>query len=224
MVSKKQWFSWYKENPQNIFEKHFSEYQNEQEYSVVYRAYKKCERALTVAIEWGEEWANKYIYDPSARMIERIKKITQKISRKIRTIIHKQVIKTNPNIDWNGFAPIDARQFYLIELQNHEKKPIWYKIGTTDRYTTERFDEHLTKQSSSYSEQNITYIKVLGLFDCGNLDPVEVESKVRTYLKKVQGEENYIKNDRFMNPFNIEDLNKKIPLVINKLQAAEIEL
>ena len=97
------------------------------------------------------------------------------------------------------------------------------KIGTTTRNTTARFNEHIgSKQPSSYSDAGIDSIRVIGIWDCGNIDPVEVESKARSFLKKTYGEEHYIKNDRFDCEIDYEELKEKIPQVIKKLQEAEM--
>ena len=190
----------------------------------MYQAYRKCEKALLVAIEWGQKWVENYIYDPLKHVVQRIVKIIKRAVNKVRQVVRGRIFTGVNNIDWNGFAPIEGNQFYLIDLLDDNGDLIWPKIGTTTRYTCERFKEHITpsKQSTSYSEHGISKIKVRGLWDCGDIDPVEVESKVRSYLKRKYGEENYIKNDRFAIPIDYEDLINKIPTLIKNLQLAEI--
>lgn len=225
MTSKKQWNSWYNgTTPKQLFEENWDVYSsNDSEYNIMYRAFKKCEKAIVTASEWGEKWVEKYIYDPTKHVVQRIIKATKKIINKVRTVVNKQIFSSDSNIIWNGFAPKEGNQFYLIELLRQMNEVIWPKIGTTTRNTALRFKEHIgSKQPSSYSDAGIDSIRVIGIWDCGDIDPVEVESKARSFLKKKYGEEHYIKNDRFDCEIDYEELKEKIPQVIKKLQEAEM--
>ena len=225
MPSEKQWKNWHGDKtPKQVFEENWDTYSsNDSAYNTMYRAFKKCESALITAKEWGQEWVEKYIYNPANQVVQRIVKITKKIVNKVRTVVHKQIFSANPNILWNGQTPQEGNQFYLIELMRQMRDVVWAKIGTTTRNTTVRFNEHIgSKQPSSYTCAGIDSIRVIGVWDCGDIDPVEVESKVRSFLKKTYGEEHYIKNDRFDCEIDYEELKKKIPQVIKKLQEAEM--
>ena len=224
MTSKKQWQGWYgtKSTPEVLFNENWNEYQSNENYNKMYQAFKKCERAIKVAKEWGEDWIDEYIYDPTLTVVNRIQKIIKKVINKVRQVVRGEIFSSNSNIDWNGISPREGKQFYLIDLLDSFKEHVWSKIGTTERYTTARFNEHLTKSPNSYINNDIKYIKVLGIYDCGEIDPIEVESKVRTYLKKKYGLDNYIKNDRFIEPFDMNDLRAKIPMLIKKLQEIEM--
>lgn len=225
MASQKQWKSWYGEQtPEEIFNENWEAYSsNKSDYNTMYQAYKKCERALLTAKEWGEEWIEKYIYSPIKQVVQRIIKVVKKVTNKVRVVVNGTIFNTNSNILWNGFTPQEGNQFYLVELMHDLKKVIWPKIGTTIRYTAERFSEHVgSKQPVSYTEAGVNSLRVIGIWDCGEIAPEEVESKIRSYLKRKYGAENYIKNDRFDCEIDYDDLKEKIPTVIKNLQAIEV--
>lgn len=223
-MTERQWKNYYgEETPEEVFNEHWHEYQSNGKYNLMYRAYTKCKRILEIATEWGEKWVEKYIYDPTKHIVERITKIVKRATVKVRKIVRGEVIKSAPAIDWNGIKPQTGNQFYLVELLNSLREVVWPKFGTTIRPSEVRFGEHIgNKQPKSYADNDVSALKVIGIWNCGDIDPVEVESKVRSYLKRKYGVENYVKNDRFDCELDYDDLKSKIPDIIHKLQEIEV--
>ena len=223
-MTEKQWkYHYGDKSTETVFNENWEIYQKNSDYNAMYRACQRCLRILDTAKNFGEEWIHKYIIDPAKCVAQRITKIVQRVIKKVRTVVNNYVFSADEHIDWNGIAPLTGNQFYLVELLNSLHEIVWPKIGTTTRPTQERFNEHVgSKQPSSYSSKDITALKVIGIWDCGEVDPVEVESKVRSYLKRKYGEEHYIKNDRFDCEIDYDDLKAKIPILIKNLQAIEV--
>lgn len=223
-MTDKQWkYHYGDKTTEEVFNENWEIYQKDSDYNAMYRACQKCLRILDTAKQWGEEWINKYIVDPTKCVAQRIIKVVQRVIKKVRTVVQKHVFSSDEHVDWNGIAPQTGNQFYIVELMNSDNVVVWPKIGTTTRPTQERFNEHVgSKQPSSYKQNDITALRVIGIWDCGEIEPEEVESKIRSYLKRKYGIENYIKNDRFSCEIDYDDLKGKIPTVIKNLQAIEV--
>lgn len=217
-MTPKQWNYYYNgKSAEEVFDKYWNDYKKNDDYNIMYYAYRKCERALKYALDYGEKWVRNYVYNPSARVIERI----IQIAKKIYTAVN-QAITIHNFIDWNGYESIEGEQFYLIKLYNRAKKFVWLKIGTTSRNSLTRFADHLNSSSTSYLKNEISFIKVLGLWKCEGLNATDIENRVRDYLKNKYGEKHYIKNDRFDIEDECDELHKKIPPMIEKLKAISL--
>lgn len=149
------------------------------------------------------EWAKRYILDP----------ITQTV---------KKLVTNRSKIDLKELSTLPQGNYlYIITLIDKDNSRVWDKIGTTNNLYR-RMKEHL--YNKSYKQAGVKDIVIKQFFDISNytFDVTELESKIRTYLRKKLGDNNYLKNDRFTCEIDIQDLETKIPQCLEKLQEAEI--
>lgn len=131
----------------------------------------------------SKEWAKKYVLDFTAKTVINI-------SIAVRT----HVLNDNPII-WNCEKidyPNGSQLVYLIRLLNDKHELIYSKVGTTTRTVEQRMKEHLR----SYFKENIKYIEIDRVYDCGEYEAEGLESEFRSkYIRKFKNA--FKKNDRF---------------------------
>lgn len=151
----------------------------------------------------GAEWAKKYIIDPIAKTVKKL--LTRRSLPK-----HKELDEIPP-----------GNYLYIITLVDKENQRVWDKIGTT-KNIARRMQEHL--YNKVYKNAGVTDFILKKYIDISayNFDIIELESKIRTYLRKKLGDDKYLKNDRFTCEIDVNDLETKIPGCVQKLQEAEI--
>lgn len=158
---------------------------------------------VTEIFERCAEWAKRYILDPITQTVKKFVTNRSKITLK--------ELSTLPQ----------GNYLYIITLIDKDNSRVWDKIGTTNNLYR-RMKEHL--YNKSYKQAGVNNIIVKQFFDISKytFDVTELESKIRTYLRKKLGDNNYLKNDRFTCEIDIQDLETKIPQCLEKLQEAEI--
>ena len=212
----KQWENYYPGfTTQDLFNYYWNDYQNSTDYNTMYVGYRKCERALKCAIEWGESWVKDYVYDPLKKVAERIVKIVKKVAKRTTNIIYT----LTDDVDWNGWEPIEGEQCYLVWFFDKRGKFLWTKPGTTYRSTIERMHEHL---GHAYKGGTVHSIKVMAIWDCEGISATDIESRIRTYFIKKYGENHYIKNDRFDVPDDGAELIEQVPKIIEQLKLIQL--
>ena len=125
------------------------------------------ETCLTI-FNRSKKWLKEYVIDPVERTI---RKVTEPI---------KQKLQPKPTL-------------YIMELRNSLGKLVYSKIGTTEREIYHRIKEIKTY----YKKEDITDIKVVRTYDCGNTPPERYESCFRRALTQ-KYPDTYKKNDRFI--------------------------
>lgn len=151
---------------------------------------------------WKEKWYDtcKVIYDTTKK--GNIKKsfvfdedggITKRKRTKLTAKYNEE-----PQIYYNGCEPLDTKGkdnelLYVIVMRDSEHRAIYYKVGTTTRAVEKRMTEHL----DYYVLEDIKYIEINRVADCGKLPAEGLESYLRAKLIK-EHPTAFKKNDRFI--------------------------
>ena len=115
--------------------------------------------------------------------------------------------RRSDSIEWrDGVLPFadGVKQFYLIRLMDKNGKMIWAKIGTTERATEKRMGEHLR----NFKKNGVVKVIVDRVWNCGDMIPDYYESAFRAYFMRVQGYKAFVKNDRFLNEFDLTEADR----------------
>ena len=139
------------------------------------------------------DWAKKYILDPVARTLEKIK-----VSRNRCTQIEAGLFKMTNGVFIRSFVNLDTedltdtQKVYLFKFYTKEKELIFNKVGTTVKTCLAR----LKKEIKEYKDFPIGYVEIHRIYDCGEYPAEGFESYVRAYLIKHHPQA-FKKNDRF---------------------------
>ena len=108
--------------------------------------------------------------------------------------------------------PADSEKFYLLEAYDENKDLMFSKVGTTARPMQKRMAEHMQYYGKRLG---VTSIRVLRVWDCGNLPAECFESFFRAYYIKKYSKA-FCKNDRFFNVrFDLKEADRLFSEWIN---------
>lgn len=140
-----------------------------------------------------KDWAKKFILDPIARTLEKIK-VKRNRCTKIGTGLYQMTngvyIKSFVNLDTEDLT--DTQKVYLFKFYTKEKELIFNKVGTTVKTCLAR----LKQEIKEYEDFPIGYVEIHRIYDCGEYPAEGFESYVRAYLIKHYPQA-FKKNDRF---------------------------
>ncbi len=126
----------------------------------------------------SSHWAKEYILDPIERTI-----------RKVIKTVKKAVKKTS--------SPNKGNLCYWVRLIGKSGTVIYNKIGTsTSRSVDARIKDIIRDQYKDGREELVDYT-ILQVWDCGQQNPIGLESELRGKLMKKYSSQNFEKNDRF---------------------------
>lgn len=196
------WYSYHEETPKEYFEEQYEIYTDESRKK--WERYNAANRLDTV-ISWildmpHENWIENYVIDRSQMRFDQIKYNP--------SYIEEVDVTEREAIAFQHY-------FYIVELYDKYDRLIWTKIGAT-----KHFNQRM-KQIYAYYPEVWTVRKRL-LVDTQDIPAEEVESKVRTFLLKKYGRSQYVPNDRFARKINVEEIEVKIPTLLNNLRKAEM--
>lgn len=162
---------------------------------------KRYYRALCRAIKDAPFLSEYYAINDSARLY-------------VDKVFKKEAVHIVGNIIYEkGVMAFDngIQQCYLIEMYDRDDNFMYSKVGTTTRTTGKRMIEHL----DYYQKENIGKIRVLRVYDCGNIDAEGYESLIRAlYILNHPG--TFKKNDRFINiHFDVNDVDRIVKKIVD---------
>ena len=200
----KNWYSYHTEEPKVYFEEAYNIYiDRSREDWERYYAINRMDKVLSwIAEMTNQDWAEEYVIDRHQRRFDQIRYKPSTISKVGVEFDERETVAYQ-------------HYFYIIELYDKFGRLIWTKIGATKDFQ-QRLGQHYRYYDDVYE------IKTRLVFDTGDVPAEEVESKVRTYLLKRYGRDQYVPNDRFSRKINVEEIISKLPQLLEDLRKAEM--
>ncbi len=199
----KGWYSYYNQDPKTYFEQAYEIYINEnREDWERYLAINRMDKVLSWIAEMPhQDWAEEYIIDRSQKRFNQIRRDPSVIAK-------AEKFKERETCAYQHY-------FYILEMYDKYDRLLWTKIGAT-----KDFNQRLAQHYRYYDE--VSEIRTRLVLDTSDVPAEEVESKVRTYLLKRYGRDQYIPNDRFSRKINVEEIIAKLPQLLDDLRKAEM--
>lgn len=141
------------------------------------------------------EWADNYIFNPTAKLAQRILRKATKFH--IKT-------KRDVKIEWRVPA-VKGNCHYLVEFYTKDGKRLYSKSGKAENVAV-RIKNELTKEYAPYGAYSAV---VLRADFCGDdQTAADLELRYRVHLLDLHGRDNWLQNDRWMVEFDLADYDK----------------
>ncbi len=141
-----------------------------------------------------KDWAKKFILDPVARTLEKIK-----IKRNRCTKVETGLYKMTNGVFIKSFVDLDTEDMngtqktYFFQFYTKGKVLLFNKVGMTAKTCLERLKQEIKEYCKTF---DIEYVEIHRIYDCGEYPAEGFESYVRAYLIK-RYPKAFKQNDRF---------------------------